>query len=270
MKKNKIKTLLNGVFVGGTMLVPGVSGGSMAMLLGIYDTLIASISSFSKHKKESLTFLSIFSLGGILGMVLFASPLLTLIERYTKPMLYLFIGVVAGGIPMMYQKAGIKKLDFDAFLYFAFGFVAIFLFSALPADIFPKQTNLDGIALLFLVMAGFTAAIALVLPGISVSYMLLLMGIYDETMKAIHCFNFPYLLPLAMGVLLGIVATTKLLEQAMTKHPKASYLVIIGFVIGSIAEVFPGIPDQSEILYCLVMLFIGFISIRFITKLQQH
>lgn len=268
MKKNRIQTLFKGVLVGGTMLVPGVSGGSMAMLLGIYDTLITSVSSFTKHKKESLIFLITFSIGSFLGMLLFASPLLLLIERYTKPMLYLFLGVVAGGIPIMYQKSGVKKPDLDALLYFALGFVAIFLFSALPLDIFPKQTQMSGIALLFLLMGGFASAIALVLPGISVSYMLLLMGIYEETMKAIHQFNLTYLLPLGIGVLLGIIATTKLLEQAMTKHPKASYLVIIGFVAGSIAEVFPGLPEQNEVLFCLLMAAAGFLSIRLISKLE--
>lgn len=269
MKKNTIKTMLNGLIVGSTMLVPGVSGGSMAMLLGIYDRLVHSISSFTKNMKENFLFLVLFSIGGLLGMILFASPLLRLIELYTMPMLYLFIGIVAGGVPMMYEKSGVKKIDLDSFLYFMLGFVSIFLVSALPSDLFPKQTNLSGIGLVFLIMAGFTAAIALVLPGISVSYMLLLMGIYEETMKAVSRLYLPYLIPLGIGVFLGIILTTKLLEQAMQQHPKATYLVILGFVIGSIAEVFPGIPTRSELLICFLTLIAGFLCIHFISKLQK-
>ena len=92
MKNTPILTALKGIIIGGTMLVPGVSGGSMAMILGIYDRLITSVSSFTRRKKENLAFLIIFSLSGILGILLFASPLLRLIERYPMPMLYFFLG----------------------------------------------------------------------------------------------------------------------------------------------------------------------------------
>lgn len=87
MEKNMVHTLWKGMFVGSTMLVPGVSGGSMAMILGIYDKLVTAVSSFDKQKGKNLLFLGTFSLGGILGMVLFANPLLYLIEAYPMMML---------------------------------------------------------------------------------------------------------------------------------------------------------------------------------------
>mgnify|MGYP005776197081 FL=1 len=90
MKQNKLESFLKGMIIGGTMLVPGVSGGSMAMILGIYSRLVSSVSSFTKDKKGNFLFLVIFSLGGGTGMLLFARPLLSLIERYPMPMLYFF------------------------------------------------------------------------------------------------------------------------------------------------------------------------------------
>ena len=78
-KDSSISVMLKGICVGGTMLVPGCSGGSMAMILGVYDRLVSSVSSFMKHKKESLFFLTLFCLGGGLGMILFARPMLSLI-----------------------------------------------------------------------------------------------------------------------------------------------------------------------------------------------
>ena len=104
-KHTYLTAVPKGMIVGGTMLVPGVSGGSMAMILGVYDRLVSSVSSFMKHKKESLAFLSLFSLGGGLGMILFARPLLALIERYPVPALYFFLGAVAGGVPLIVRKA---------------------------------------------------------------------------------------------------------------------------------------------------------------------
>ena len=102
---------LKGLFVGGTMLVPGVSGGSMAMILGIYHELIASISSFLKHKKESLLFLGVFVAGALVGMALFARPLEALIERFPMPTLYFFIGAVVGGVPLMVKESGITSFS---------------------------------------------------------------------------------------------------------------------------------------------------------------
>ena len=92
MKDKKLLTVLKGMIVGGTMLVPGCSGGSMAMILGVYNQLVTSVSSFFKHKRQSALFLALFALGGGVGMLLFAKPLLRLIERFPMPMLYLFLG----------------------------------------------------------------------------------------------------------------------------------------------------------------------------------
>ena len=110
------------------------------------------------------------------------------------------------------------------------------------------------------------AAIALVLPGISVSYMLLLMGMYDAVMRAITEMYLPYLIPIGLGLALGVVATTKLLEKAMDKFPGPSYLCILGFMAASMAQVFPGLPSGGEWLVCPLMLAAGFLLIRFLAE----
>lgn len=246
-------------------MVPGVSGGSMAMILGVYDKLVSSVSSFRKHKRESFLFLTLFSLGGGLGMLLFANPLLALIERYPMPMLYFFLGIVAGGVPQIFKQAELKTFSWKAPLYVAGGLLVVFIFAILPTGTFQSEMEAGFVSFLLLMLAGFIAAVALVLPGISVSYLLLLMGLYDETMRAISEFYLPFLVPLGVGLLLGIVLTTKVLERAMTKHPQPTYLIILGFVIGSMAEVFPGVPTGSELLVCTIMLTAGFCAIRLLS-----
>lgn len=99
MNNNFIHIILKGMCVGSTMLIPGVSGGSMAMILGIYDKLISSVSSFLKHKKESALFLGLFLLGGIVGILLFARPMEYLLKHFTITVMYFFIGTAAGGMP---------------------------------------------------------------------------------------------------------------------------------------------------------------------------
>ena len=117
--------------------------------------------------------------------------------------------------------------------------------------------------------AGFIAAAALVLPGISVSYLLLLMGIYDEMMRAVSEFYLPFLLPLGAGLILGIVLITKALEYALTRCPHPTYFIILGFIIGSMAEIFPGIPSASELLLCALTLTAGFLAIWSLSRIEM-
>ena len=267
--KDRFMIGIQGLFVGSTMLVPGVSGGSMAMILGVYDRLIHAVSSFRKQKKASLLFLLIFSIGAIIGMVAFARPILAAINRWEKPMLYFFIGIVAGGIPLMVKKAQLKTFQFTYIIYFIIGIVVVVLLGMLPGmDVTSSQNDILHICLLL--VEGFISAIALVLPGISVSYMLLLLGMYDTTMQAISRLYLPYLIPLGIGVILGIISTTKLLETLMNRYTQSTYLVILGFVAGSVFEILPGFPSIQELWICAFALLAGFCIIMMILKFDKE
>lgn len=266
MIKMDLHTLLKGAIIGGTMLVPGVSGGSMAMILGIYDKLISSISSFHRHKRESFLFLMFFSLSSGMGMLLFANPLFLLIEKHPMPLHYFFMGTVFGGIPLIFKQAEVKRISGKVLLYILVGTLIVILLTFIPAGNFQAKTSSVFLSNMLIIAAGFIAAVALVLPGISVSYMLLILGLYDETMRAISVLDLSFLIPLFVGLLIGIILTTKMLEHAMTKHPQPTYLIILGFIIGSIEELFPGMPTTSTWLLCLIMLLAGFTVIRLITR----
>ncbi len=124
--------------------------------------------------------------------------------------------------------------------------------------------------MLLLVLAGAVAALALVLPGISVSYLLLLLGMYDITIQALTKFYIPFLLPLAVGLFLGIMLSSKILEQAMTKQPTVTYLVILGFILGSMLEIFPGLPTGWDLALCPLLFAAGFLSIFALSKWDKQ
>ena len=143
------------------------------------------------------------------------------------------------------------------------------LLSLLPAGNLAAGMDMGLLKILFLLAAGMVAAVALVLPGISVSYLLLLLGLYEETMKAIGSLDIAFLLPLGTGVILGILMSTKALEKAMVKYPQMTYLVILGFILGSVAEIFPGIPTGSGILPCILLFAAGFAVIWGMSRLEK-
>lgn len=269
-KKDKsIVTFLKGLFVGGTMLVPGVSGGSMAMILGVYDRLVSSVSSFFKHKRESFFFLLTFALGGGVGALLFANPLSKLIEMFRMPMLYFFIGAVGGSVPMIYKETKVQRFTWRVPVYVLIGVLIVSALSLLPSGAIANSEMQAGVvSFLWLMVAGFIAAIALVLPGISVSYLLLMMGLYDEMMRAITELYFPFLIPLGLGLALGVILTTKLLERAMERHPQPTYLIILGFMLASVLEIFPGVPSGWNWIICPITLTAGFMVIWCISRLE--
>lgn len=262
------KIILKGLCVGGSMLVPGVSGGSMAMILGVYDRLIGAVSNFFQDVRGNALFLGLFSLGGALGLLLFARPLSRLIEAFPKPMLYFFIGAAAGSVPLIFRQARAGRFGWRLIVYPLIGIAAVSLLGRLPvsggaltggAAAGPVLAGWDGWGgPLWLTLAGIIAAVALVLPGISVSYLLLVMGLYDKVILAVSQLYLPLLLPLGFGAVLGVVLTTRLLETAMKRYPRATYLTILGFLLGSAASVFPGIPSGAELIVCPLLFLAGF------------
>lgn len=271
MRESWIVTALKGLLVGGTMLVPGVSGGSMAMVLGIYDRLIEAVSSFGKDKKNHFLFLAAFGAGAAAGMAVFARPLLFLLRAYPLPVSYFFLGAVAGGIPLIVRKSRISRFSWPLLLYVAMGAALVLVLAQLPQGMFsfPGQEEVSSgaegvLRAFFLAAAGAAAAIALVLPGISVSYLFLMMGLYDGVMEALSGFYLPVLIPLGIGLLGGILATTRFLETALKKYPRQTYFLILGFILASLAEVFPGIPSWKELPLCVLTLTVGIFFIRYL------
>lgn len=236
MKENKWMVIVKGLIIGATMIVPGVSGGTMAIILGIYDRLIWAVSSFHKNVRENLLFLGVFVLGAGAGLFLFSTPLSWLLENYQAPTICFFILVVICGIPVIGKKSGISKVNISVVLYLVLGAVLVVTISRMPGDFFALQSGAQKGGWFSLLIAGIASAVALILPGISFSHFLLILGLYDGLLNAIRNQDFGFLIPLGGGVLLGTFLLSRLLENFMKKYPKQTYLIILGFIIGSVAE----------------------------------
>lgn len=253
--------IVKGIIIGIATLVPGVSGGTMAIILGLYDDIIHSISSFFKDIKGNIIFLGTVGIGGVIGLLGFSRLMKFCLENFKFPMMYLFIGIIIGGIPVLYKKA-IGKRNITNWIYFAIGFAVILVMSFYTGTIVNLASSTGILKFVFLFFAGIIIAVALILPGISTSFMLLAIGLYDITVNAISNVEINYLVPISLGVGFGIIATTKILENFLAKKPAQTYMLILGFVIGSIIEVFPGIPGGFDIIISIATFLLGFIVIR--------
>lgn len=234
-----LQIILSGLAVGGAMTVPGVSGGSAAMILGIYDRLIDSVGSVFSRPKESLPLLLKFTVGACAGFLIIARLISFLLTTPAEiPLRFFFLGAVAGGIPMIFRKAEIRRLTGGSTALILTGVVAVLLLSTIPEGLF--SPNNGGIAASLLQLCGgLLLAAALVLPGISASHMLYMLGIYDDVMEKLAEFDLLAMLPLMAGALVGTFLTARVLQKLFQSHAAGTYLVILGFMLGSLRELLP-------------------------------
>jgi len=268
-----LKSLLvifKGFFIGGTMMVPGVSGGSMAMILGIYNRLIESIANFRKSPAKNIVFLIKFCIGAVLGIALFSKFIITpLLDLFPLQVSYFFLGSVAGGVPMIYKTAGVRKFSLNAIIYPVIGIIFVLLIAIIPEGIFTPGATLTLGNILLQIFGGIIIAIGLILPGISVSQLLLMLGLYGSIISAMDTFNVLPFLPLAFGVIIGSLLSAKIMDKAMQKYPEATYLIVFGFLLGSLPELFPGLPTGINIPICILTFAVGFCFIFFLQKLEN-
>jgi putative membrane protein len=261
MKVRSIINFFKGIAISVSTLVPGVSGGTMAIILGVYDDLIHSIGSFFEDWKKHGLLLLELGFGAIAGIVLFAPLIERTINNYPIETGFFFMGVVFGGVPVIYKRATLKGNNAFDYIYLIIGLVIALAMSREPEAATAMATAGGGKSIIFLILAGIIIAIALILPGISGSFMLLILGLYDVTLNAINTLNIPFLIPLGIGCVIGTITTTKTIERLLNKHPGKTYMLILGFVLGSILPIYPGLPVGINLVYALLALCLGFLLI---------
>ena len=260
------KILIKGLVIGSTMTLPGVSGGSMAMVLGIYDRLLKHVSEITKYPKESLTFLLWFAAGAGSGAFLFSRGISWLLTTRAEGILcFFFLGAVSGGIPMILKSASVNRIRGREMICILTGILTALLIALIPQGIFAPGTENTPMHLLFQLAGGFIIAVALVLPGISASQMLYMLGIYESTLKAISSLDILALLPLAVGGILGTYLTARILEQLIKKHREDTFLIILGFMLVSLRSLLPEHLIEENLLAGVGALVLGFVSLYFLS-----
>lgn len=257
-----LKRMIQGFAIGAVMLVPGVSGGTMAIILGIYDEMIHSVSVLRKDPRRHGLHLLQYAVAGVAGLVLMSGPMLALLHLWTNPMLFLFIGAITASIPPLWRRVRVAKVRGINLLFSLLGAGIAISTEFLPRDFFQFQEGMSyPVYVLALIFIGIVIAIALILPGISGSYVLLMLGMYDITLLALRQVNLPYLIPLGIGLVVGTYSCAGILEREMKRHPQFTYMLIIGFMIGSVIQIFPGLPQQGEWEICILTFLLGFVAI---------
>lgn len=243
-----IKRLLQGMVVGIANIIPGVSGGTMMVAMGLYDKLIHAITHLKSEFKESLKLLVPIFLGAGIAIVALSRLFEFLLENYPIPTNFAFCGLIAGSLPFIFKKVKGHSVSVGRAVCFII-FFAIVILMAVMGETSGNAADVSFglINVVKLLLVGIIAAATMVIPGVSGSMMLMLLGYYDTILKTINNFmdalvafdmqeilvQCGILIPFGIGVILGIFLIAKIIEFIFSKAEIHAYYAIIGLILAS-------------------------------------
>ena len=265
---NYILLALKGIAIGIANAVPGVSGGTIAVIVKIYDKLLEAITPNIKKLIKNLPFLIPVGIGMLIGVLAAAKLLGFLFDEYNVPTQMFFVGVVIGSMPMIYKECTVeKKLSAVCIAPFAAGILVMAAMAFLsPAESTAAGSfDLGGGIMLFI--SSVLAAIAMIIPGISGALIMKVLGAYDTVIGALNNFDLAILIIVAVGVVLGIFIAAGVISMLLKKFRRGTYCLISGLIIGSVPSIFPSnFTFDAQGIIGIVVLIIG-LAVPFLTEL---
>lgn len=247
--KKSLNLLLKGIVLGIAFIIPGVSGGTLAVLLGIYEELLDKVSNFYKSKKnfvDTVKYMLPLGIGVLISIGVCAKIIGIGLEKAPIVTLLIFLGLIIGGIPKLFKSAS-KKPGVKELLFMLVGIILVVVMALMDkgnGNVNLTNLNTTGYLLLFLV--GMIASATMVVPGISGSFTLMLLGYYEPVLGVVNNIthlvnlkeNILIMIPFLIGVILGIILISKLINYLLKKYPNEVYYAILGFVLSSVFSVF--------------------------------
>lgn len=268
------KNLYRGMAMGMIDVVPGISSSTIAILLGIYDRLIAAISGlFSKDWKKHLQFLIPLGIGIAIAIFSFSHVMNWLLINYNRPTFYFFIGLIIGVLPfLLYESEAKTKFKIYHIVLLILGLISVNLIpvSASGGTII-EERSFTIYLLLFL--AGILASMAMILPGISGSFVLVVIGMYHTVIRAVSELDIVVILVVGMGIAIGMFTMSKIINYFFIKFRTSTYAFLIGVVAGSSFVIFrqAGMASSTrEFILCIIVLLAGLIIANLLGRFEYR
>jgi len=269
--KKAIKDFVYGIVLGSTILMPGISAGTIGIFLNKYDNFFNSISFKPHDLKKQLDFIVPFLIGCALILALLSNVMLYLLDKHYQIMYFCFIGMVLGCVPIAVKHIRAEKVGFKNIIAFAVALFLMLFMTFSGSDDYSNKTleQFGGISLgllILLLVAGLLSAIAMLIPGISGSLVLLIMGTYTVSVEAISTLNLIILVFYGAGMAIGVLIGIKLIKFLLKTYSPILFSVILGLIIGAVFNLYPGF--SFDIVGLLSIIFaVGFVLLPyFISK----
>ncbi|MBP3461843.1 MAG: DUF368 domain-containing protein [Bacilli bacterium] len=260
-----LSLIIKGMIIGLGKIIPGVSGSLFALNLGLYEKGIDSISNFFKKPKENLIFLGTVGIGILISIIVFSKILNYMLIKYYVITMFLFIGLLLGSSEFLIKKNKPKNLKELILFIFTFLIMIIICFIKTKSEYNYTDNFLNKV---FVFIIGLIDASTMIIPGISGTAVLMLMGCYNFFLSIfvnitnLNLININIIIYFSLGLFIGIILITKLMNHLLNKKKNIIYPIIIGFSLSSIVILFIEtifkIKNMYEIIFGIVLLIIGF------------
>ena len=251
-----ILRFVKGIFIGSGFILPGVSGGALAAVFGVYERIISFLAHITRDFKENVIYLFPLGLGGVTGVFLFSFAVSFFLGAYETQILWFFVGCIIGTVPALWQQAGKKGRESKHLVILATGFVLSLAFLLYGEQLFGGNIPQNSATW---TLAGSLIGLGVIIPGLSPSNFLVYLGMYKDMSDGIKDLNFMIIIPIVIGAILTVLLFSKLADYIINKAYGGFFHIIMGVVFASTLMIIPRDYNYMSLgtLACLVLLVAG-------------
>ena len=241
--KEILVLILKGTAMGIGNAIPGVSGGTIAVVTKIFDRLVESITPNIKKLIKNMPFLLPVAVGMAIGVFLTAKVLDFFFTGYYVPTQLFFMGLIIGSVPIILRECKkesrrIRPINLIPFFIGVLFMIAL-LFVNEGHSIFADNASLTVMDIILYAVMGFVAAVAMIIPGVSGSMIMKVFGVYDRIIGAVANLDITILVIFGIGVILGVFTAVKVIDIVLKKYRQGTYCLILGLIMGSVFHIYP-------------------------------
>lgn len=260
--------VLQGALIGLGAVLPGISGGVLCVVFGVYKTIMEFLADPFKKFKTHVPKLIPIGIGGVIGFIGIAKLLAILLDKYPAPSVCLFIGLITGMLPSLFREAGEKGRSKASYISMVIAMIFIFALliglKVLSVEITPNFG--------WYIFCGFCLALSVIAPGMSFSTLLMPLGLYEPFVAGIGNFDFSILIPGGIGGLATVILFAKAVDTLFKRHYSVSFHAIVGVVIAATIMIIPFSSFTISVGSCLVNIVciaVGIVAALALDKFNQ-
>lgn len=258
-----LSNFIKGIFIGSGAILPGISSGVLCVVFGLYEKLLNTILNIFKDFKKNIVFLFPIGLGILFGFLIFSNIILVLLQEHPIPTKSLFIGLILGTLPILFKQSN-KKMDLSRKKYNYIVFLAT-LTIGIVSFLIEGNINVgtsyiaNSFSFTYLLICGFCMSIGIIVPGVSSTIILMLLGVYSTYLSAVSVVNMNVIFPMIIGVIIGSFIFMKLIKFLLDRFYSETMYGIIGFSLGSIFILYPNYRFNLISIISIIIMVLSFI-----------
>lgn len=266
---NFLLDFVKGLVIGIGGIAPGVSGGTLAVIFGIYEKITDAIANIWVDFKGKVKYFLPIGLGAAVGFLGFSRIMSFLFQNNEIEVKYLFIGLMAGSLPSVFRQAnskGFKKRFLIPLVLTLSLTILLTILENQAVNIVPEGSE-PGFMLL--AVCGAILGFGTMAPGVSASFILMYLGTYQTLLDGIANIRLPVLVPAGIGFAVSIILFAKLINYLFKKAYGYTYYAVLGFALGSIYSIYPGFAFTSRYIICIILFAAGLTLSLWLSKFEK-